>query len=115
MEAVLAPVIGALFAAGFYMLLRRSLIRLIIGLILMGQAANLLLFTMGRMVRGRPPLVPPESAAPALPVADPLPQALILTAIVISFGFQAFALILLRRVIQAIGSEEVDRLDRSEE
>lgn len=110
METVLAVVIGGLYAAGLYMMVRRSFVKMIIGLALLGQAANLLIFTMGRLVRGRPPLIPPGAEALVPPVADPLPQALILTAIVIGFGVQAFALILIKRVFETTRSDDIDRL-----
>lgn len=108
METVLAVVIGGLYAAGMYMMVRRSIVKMIFGLALLGNAANLLIFTVGRLARGGPPHVPPGAAAPLLPVADPVPQALILTAIVIGFGVQAFALVLIKRVYQTVGSDDQD-------
>ncbi len=110
MEIILAVLIGSLFAAGVYLLLRRSLIKLIIGLILLGHGANLLIFTMGRLTRGQPPLISGEATQLTGAFADPLPQALVLTAIVIGFGLQAFALILIRQFYQASGNEDVDTL-----
>ncbi len=108
METILAFVIGGLYAAGLYMLLRRSLVKLVIGLALLGQAANLLIFTLGRLLRGRPPLVPPDAAALAGSSADPVPQALILTAIVIGFGVHAFTIILIKRAYQTVDSDDLD-------
>jgi multicomponent Na+:H+ antiporter subunit C len=108
MEVVLAIVIGGLYAAGFYMLLRRSMIKVIIGLVLLGHAANLLIFTVGGLNRGDPALLPAEGAAAV--ATDPVPQALILTAIVIGFGIQAFALVLFKRVYQAVGSVDLDKI-----
>lgn len=110
METVLAYVIGALYAAGIYMILRRSMVKLIIGLALLSNAANLLIFTSARLVRASPPIVQPSAMVPSPPVADPLPQALILTAIVISFGVLAFALVLFYRAYQEVQSEDVDVL-----
>jgi multicomponent Na+:H+ antiporter subunit C len=107
-ETLMAFVIGGLFAAGLYMMLRRSIVKLIIGMALIGHSANLLIFTVSGLVRGRPPLVPFGEYIPELPVADPLPQALILTAIVINFGVIAFALALVHRVYQTTGSDDVD-------
>ena len=115
MDHLLSLVVGVLLASGFYMLLRRSLVRLIIGLVLLSQGANLFLFTVGGMVRGQPPIVAHAAKALPQPVSDPLPQALILTAIVIGFGLQAFAVVLLRRVLTSTGKEDLDQLDRSEE
>ncbi len=110
METFLAFVIGGLYAAGLYMMMRRNLVRLIIGLALLGQAANLLIFTLGRLTRGQPALIPSGRASIEGPFADPLPQALILTAIVIGFGVQAFALVLFKRVYQTLGTDDLDDL-----
>lgn len=108
METVLAVVIGGLYAAGMYMMVRRSIVKMIFGLALLGNAANLLIFTVGRLTRGRPPHIPADGVLPVVPVADPVPQALILTAIVIGFGVQAFALVLIKRVYQTVGSDDQD-------
>jgi len=108
MEIVLAFVVGGLYAAGLYMLMRRSIVKLIIGLGLLGHAANLLIFTVGRLTRGRPPLVALGTTLPTEPFGDPLPQALILTAIVIGFGVQAFALVLIKRAYQTVGTDDLD-------
>jgi multicomponent Na+:H+ antiporter subunit C len=110
MEVVLAIVIGVLYAGGVYMMLRRSIVKLIIGLILLGHAANLLIFTMGRIVRGMPPIVPEGGEVSMHSVADPLPQALILTAIVIGFGVQTFALILIHRSAEQVGTDDLDQM-----
>lgn len=110
MELLLALVIGGLYAAGFYMMLRRSLVKLILGLALLGNAANLLIFTAGRLTRAEPPLVPPGAGVPTGLFADPLPQAMILTAIVIGFGVLAFALVLAYRAYQIVGSEDLDTM-----
>ena len=114
METVLALVIGALYAAGFYLMVRRSVIKMVLGLSLLGQGANLLIFAMGRLVRGRPPYIPEGATAPAIPFADPIPQALIPTAIVIGFGLQAFALVLVRRAYLVIGSDDMDKMTTSD-
>jgi|AMZC01.1.fsa_nt_AMZC01000162.1_6 multicomponent Na+:H+ antiporter subunit C len=114
MEVVLAVVIGALYAAGLYMMLRRSLAKVVIGLSLLSYAANLLIFTVNGVIRGRPPLVPEGAVRPVEPFADPLPQALILTAIVIGFGVQAFALVLFKRAYQAAGTDDLDQLRSTE-
>lgn len=108
MDTVLAFVIGGLYAAGIYLVLRRSVVKLIIGLSLLGQAANLLIFTAAGLVRARPPIVPEGGTVPVDPTADPLPQALILTAIVISFGVLAFTAVLIKRVYQTVGTDDLD-------
>lgn len=110
MEIIIAIIVGSLYAAGLYMIRRRSLVKLIIGLALLGHASNMLIFSMGDLVRGNPPLIPESLELPQLPLADPLPQALILTAIVIGFGAQAFAIVLVKRVYQRIGTDDIDQL-----
>jgi len=110
MESVFAVVAGVLYATGLYLMVRRSIVKTIFGLALLGNGANLLIFTVGRLTAGRPPYIPFGESAPLPPVADPLPQALILTAIVIGFGVQAFALVLIKRVYQTVGSDDVDKM-----
>jgi multicomponent Na+:H+ antiporter subunit C len=110
MEVVLAVVIGGLYAAGIYMLLRRSLVKLLIGLAMLGHAANLLIFTAARLTRGRPPVIGAGATTLIAPYADPLPQALILTAIVIGFGVMAFALVLAYRAYETVGTDDLDRM-----
>lgn len=108
MELVLALTVGGLYAAAIYMLLRRSIAKFIIGLVLLGHATHLLIFTIGRTVRDAPPLIAEEAETLTGVFADPLPQALILTAIVISFGVQAFALVLVKRVFETQGTGDLD-------
>lgn len=110
MEIIFAFVVGALYAAGLYMLMRRSIVKLILGLALIGHAANLLLFTIGRLDNPAPPLIPVGAQQLATPTADPLPQALILTAIVIGFGVQAFAIVLIKRAYQALGTDDIQQI-----
>jgi multicomponent Na+:H+ antiporter subunit C len=105
---LLAFVIGGLYAAGAYLMMRRSIVKLIIGLVLLGHGANLLIFTLGGLTRANPPLVPLEAQTLVPPFANPLPQALILTAIVIGFGVQAFAVVLIHRAIQTVGTDDLD-------
>ncbi|MGH9791813.1 MAG: Na+/H+ antiporter subunit C [Candidatus Acidiferrales bacterium] len=114
MHAVMAVAIGGLYAAGIYLMLRRSIVKLIIGLALLSNAANLLIFTAAGLRRGRPPLVPQGAAVLAAPYADPLPQALILTAIVIGFGVLAFAVVLVHRAWQTIGTDDLDRMNTTD-
>jgi multicomponent Na+:H+ antiporter subunit C len=109
-EPILAILAGGLYSAAFYLMLRRSLVKIIIGLALLSNAANLLIFTAGGLTRRRPPLVPHGVLRPVEPFADPLPQALILTAIVIGFGVLAFAMVLAYRAYQTVGTDDVDNL-----
>ena len=115
MEFLLALIVGLLYAAGIYMILRRSLVKLIIGLVLLGNGANMLIFLLGRMVKGEPPII--EDTAKVLQeiYADPVPQALILTAIVISFGLQAFAIILIKRAYKVVKTDDLDEMNATDE
>ncbi|MGB7949433.1 MAG: Na+/H+ antiporter subunit C [Candidatus Binatia bacterium] len=110
MEPVLAIVVGGLYSAGLYLMLRRSLVKIIIGLALISNAANLLIFTAGGLTRARPPIIPSGQLRPLGPIADPLPQALILTAIVIGFGVLAFAMVLAYRAYKTVGTDDVDKM-----
>ena len=93
MIAALALVVGALYAVGTYLVLQRNLTQIVIGLAIMGHGANLLLLAAG----GRAGQAPITDTGPQAGVADPLPQALALTAIVITFGVVAFLLALAYR------------------
>lgn len=115
MEILLAIVIGGLYAFGIYLMLRRNLVKLVIGLALLSHGANLLIFTTGELVRAGTPIVPEGEKQLVPPFADPLPQALILTAIVISFGVLAFTLVLLQRAHQIIGTEDLDEMRATEQ
>ncbi len=110
MEVPLALVVGAIIAGALYLLLQRNLLRFVFGLILLSGGVNLLLFTAGRPTRGAPPLVPEGAYAPVGAVANGLPQALILTAIVIGFGLTSFALVLLLRAYERLGTLSTDEL-----
>jgi multicomponent Na+:H+ antiporter subunit C len=100
---LLAATIAVLYAVGVYLLLQRSLSRIVIGLALIGHGANLLLLAAGGKAGG----VPLADADPAT-TADPLPQALALTAIVITFGVSAFLLALAYRSWTQRDSDEVE-------
>lgn len=115
MTVLLAVLSGGLFATAVYLLLRRSIIKLVLGLILLSNAVNLLVFTAGRPDSHVPPIIPPEATELIPPHADPLSQALILTAIVISFGVQAFALILIRAVFARTGTDDLDTMTTAED
>lgn len=111
MEAWIAIVIGLMYASALYMILRRSVAKILVGLMLLSNAANLLLFVCGGLTPGAPALVPLGATAAEPTVADPLAQALILTAIVIGFGVLGFAVVLIRRVYEVLGSDDLDRLE----
>jgi len=112
MEGLLALASGVLYAAGTYLMLRRRLAQLIIGLGLLANGTNLLIFTAGGLTRARPPVIPDGATTLVEPYADPVPQALVLTAIVIGFGLTAFSLVLADRVHAAVGSDDVDDVGR---
>ncbi len=114
MQTLLAVVVGVIYAASIYLMLRRNIVKLVIGLALFGHASNLLIFTAGGLTRGKPPLAPDGMSAPEGVVADPLPHALILTAIVIGFGVLAFALALVHRTYQMTGQDDTDQMRSAE-
>lgn len=115
MEVLLAIMVGTLYASGIYMILRRSLVKLIIGIILLGNGANLLIFLLGRISKGSPPIIPGDSKVFLEAYSDPLPQALILTAIVISFGLQSFAIVLVKRAHKVVKTDDLDEMNATDE
>lgn len=114
MNLIMALVIGVVFATGVYCLLRRSLMRLVVGIMLMGQAANLAVFTAGGLTVGEPALVGEGAKLPIAGAADPLPQALVLTAIVIGFGLTVFAVTLIHRARETTGNDDVDAFNQTD-
>ncbi len=108
MELLLAIVAGMLYATGLYLMLRRRLAQLIIGLSLLSNGANILILSAAGVTRAKPPLI--SEGVPLEQFADPVPQSLILTAIVIGFGVLAFALVLAHRVHQSAGSDDIDNI-----
>jgi multicomponent Na+:H+ antiporter subunit C len=110
-EFVLAAVLGLLFALGTFLVLRRDIVRVVWGVTIIAQAANLYLVTMGFGLTGDPgsdaPLLTGGASAP---FADPLVQALVLTAIVIGFGTTALALVLTYRTYEENGSIDATSL-----
>jgi multicomponent Na+:H+ antiporter subunit C len=114
MEVLLAPVIGLTFACAVYLLLQRSLGQLIIGLALFSNAANLFIFVASGLGDGSAPLIDPAVNAMPPGAGDPLPQALILTAIVIGFGVLAFFITLAYRVYRITGTDDLDALSSAD-
>jgi multicomponent Na+:H+ antiporter subunit C len=108
MEVLLSLLIGVLTAGAVFLMLSGDLMRFLLGLILISNAANLTIFTAGRLTPGAPALVPEGADFPDGVVANALPQALVLTAIVIGFGLFAFALVLAFRAYQSLGTLKVD-------
>jgi len=104
MEALLACLIGLMFAAALYLMLSGVLVKFVFGFMLIGNAVNLLIFTAGRLNHLSPPLIPPDRTGLSHPVSNALPQALILTAIVIGFAMVTFVLVLLLRTYAHTGT-----------
>lgn len=110
MEAVVALLVGLMVAISVYLMLSRNVVRFLFGLIVVSNAANLLIFSAGRLTYAEPAFVPEGLEAPIGPIANSLPQALILTAIVIGFGLLVFALILSARAYQSLGTVDMDAM-----
>ncbi|MEX0928550.1 MAG: Na+/H+ antiporter subunit C [Balneolales bacterium] len=110
METLLAFIVGVLFASSIFLMLRKNLIRIVIGLIMLSNAVNLLIFTMGRITAAHPPLIGEDATIGSAGMANPLPQALVLTAIVIGFGLLAFALVLAYRTYKELNTIDVDEM-----
>lgn len=113
MEVLLAVVSGTLYACGIYLMLKRRLAQLIVGLSMMANGSNLLIFTAAGLVRERAPIADEHSEAMTTTVgvlADPVPQSLVLTAIVIGFGVLAFSLVLAHRVHHSTGTDDIDAI-----
>lgn len=104
LEFLVASAIGVLVASGIYLCLRARTFQVVLGLTLLSYAVNLFVFASGRLVVGAPPLY----AEDVVRHADPLPQALVLTAIVITFGMTALAVTLALRSFLESGSDQVD-------
>ena len=108
MAALIAIALGALTAGGIYLMLRARTFDLILGLTLLTYAVNLFIFFMGRIKIGAAPIVDGKLAPTLANYADPLPQALVLTAIVISFAMTAVLLVIALRARAETGSDHVD-------
>ncbi|HSN83287.1 MAG TPA: Na+/H+ antiporter subunit C [Polyangiales bacterium] len=108
MEALIAIVIGVLTASGVYLLLRARTYPVILGIMMLGYAVNLFLVAMGRVAPGAAPILQKG----VTDYVDPLPQALVLTAIVIGFGMAAFLVVLALRAGMTTGSDHVDFEER---
>jgi len=114
MALVVSIVAGVLVAAGIYLMLSRALIRLVLGVVLLGNGVNVLILTAGRLTHATPPIVAFGETALAAGAANPLPQALILTAIVIGFALFAYLAVLTFRAYQSLDADDSDRLRLAE-
>ncbi len=112
MELTIAILVGFLAAAGVYLLLDRNLFRILIGLALLAQAANLLVFVAAGLGDGTHAIIPENARTLPENHPDPLAQALVLTAIVISFGVLAFCLTLLKKTHRRSGDSDIRSLDK---
>lgn len=114
METALAVLIGLFFTVAVYLLLSRSVIRMLLGITILGNGVNLLIFTVGRLSAEVPPIVPEGASVPLPGSANPLPQALILTAIVIGFALFAFLLVLGYRAYEELDADDTDTMRLAE-
>ena len=114
METALSALVGLFFVAAIYLMLSKHIVRMLLGIALFGNAVNLLIFTAGRVASEVAPIIPDGLTVAAGPTANPLPQALILTAIVISFSFFAFLLVLAYRAYEDLGTDDTDEMRLAE-
>lgn len=113
MEIILAILVGVLYTAGVYMVLRRSILKFIIGLIFLSNATNLLVFISTGIKPGEPAFVDGTAVAPDN-LSDPLPQALVLTAIVIGFGIVVYTMALKYKFFETTGTDDLDQLKQTD-
>ena len=113
MEILIAILVGVLYAAGVYMLLRRSIVKFIIGINFLSNATNLLVFLSAGLVQGKPAFVN-STTVDASQLADPTPQALVLTAIVIGLGMVVFILALKYKYFEITGTDDLDQLKQTD-
>lgn len=114
METVLALLAGFLVAVAVWLMLSGNLLRFLFGLLLLSNGVNLVVFAAGRLTPAAPPLLGPSGALPGEAMANALPQALLLTAIVIGFGLFTFALALAIGAFRSFGRLDYDRMRHAE-
>lgn len=114
METAVAVAAGILIAAAIYLMLSRQLVRILMGAALLSNGVNLTIFTAGRITREVPPFIASGAYVPEPGIANPLPQALVLTAIVIAFSFFAFLLVLVFRSYQELKTDDTDEMRQAE-
>jgi len=112
MEIMLAILVGVLYTAGVYLLLRRSILKFIIGILFFSNATNLLVFLSAGLIPGGTAFVD-EQSANATAITDPLPQALVLTAVVIGLGVVAFTLALKYKYFEVSGTDDLDEMKQA--
>lgn len=114
MEILLSILTGILYTVGVYLILRRSILKFIIGIIFISNATNLLVFISAGIVAGSPVFVNENTKGDSI-ITDPLPQALVLTAIVIGFGLVVFTLALKYKFFSVTGTDDLDQLKKTDE
>jgi len=114
MEIIMAILVGVLYSAGVYMLLRRSILKFIIGIIFLSNATNLLVFLSAGLVGGKPAFLDGKEGMMA-EFADPLPQALVLTAVVIGLGIVVYLLGIKYRLFNETGTDDLDQIKPTED
>jgi len=114
MESALAVLSGCLVAGGVYLLLDRHLVRILFGLVMLSNAVNLMIFSAGGPAHRNPPLIQPGDTALTVSAANALPQALILTAIVIGFALLTFMFVVFYRSYEVLGTADVEKFRESE-
>ncbi|MEP7240303.1 MAG: Na+/H+ antiporter subunit C [Devosia sp.] len=114
MEMTLSIVTGFVLAGAIYLILSRALVRVLLGVLLLGNGTNLLIFTAGRLSHAVPPIIAPGKALPESGYANPLPQALILTAIVIGFAMFAYLAVLAFRAYESMDADDTDHMRLAE-
>jgi multicomponent Na+:H+ antiporter subunit C len=110
MESALAVLSGCLVSGGIYLLLSQHLVHMLFGLVLLSNAVNLILFTAGGLEYTTPAFIEPGHVVAAGPMANALPQALILTAIVIGFALLTFMFVLFYRSYQSLGTADIQQM-----
>ena len=114
MTSLYCWMVGGLFAISIYLLLSHQLMRWLFGIVILSSATNLVIFIAGRLSSINPPFVSNTTTHFGHSLANPLPQALILTAIVIGFGLLAFALVLVRKIWREFDTLDTDQLRMAE-
>lgn len=114
MESALSILSGSLVAGGVYLLLSQNLVRMLFGLVMLSNAVNLMLFAAGVLEHQKPAFVAADQVTPTVPLANALPQAFILTAIVIGFALVTFMFVLFYRSYQALGTDNTQKMQAAE-
>jgi multicomponent Na+:H+ antiporter subunit C len=114
MELIISLILGILFGSSIFLMFQKSFFKLIIGVVVFGYATIFFLFSIGGLTKNAPPLLSDKDQNIDL-LADPVPQALTLTAIVISIGVQLFVIVLLKKAYEEVGTEDLDELNTTDQ